>query len=705
MHKTHTGGGNSDLAILPSSDSSENLGESTSDSSNDSSDSTQTSQNPFGAMGVYDLGRIERVISNRNVYGDAGTNATVTTITSEDIANTGAQNIGEALRFTPGVFYAPPSSGFRHEQSFYIRGNTSSDRTHSYVGVYLDGIPIDSIYQQSAFNHFNLNGISEINVSKGYVSPIYGMKSLGGAVNMVTQKPLDKVESRLKLGFVANNEVQTNAYVGSNLGAWYLSADYGYITRNSFPFSHASSSTTRELKGAWYDDHTFRAKVGFEPNQNHEYSANLTLQRGKRGGMTVAGASWPHYDNTLFYIVGRSNILDNLALHSRLFYHGYFNQLISPSWGNSVYDDFRAGGIVHLDYAITENMNLQVGLNIKDESHKRYDKSDDLTGAVAIKNLPKTMDYNELHTSIFLQYAWRFIEQLRFTISGSYDRSEMIYIKTSPNNVLQTVDKGKPLQGGTFQAILYYDINNYLTMHFNAGRKTSMPKAFSRYSSSRGSYIVANPNLQPESAVNYEIGASFDYEGTSLSGTVFFQHLNDMISDFRVASNLCETPYTSGNNGSNSYCVRQENVDEGFNYGVEFGFKQSFLSEMISFGANYTFTDSKQTMNGSSTNHGKNSRILNYPTHLVNANFIYRPLNNLDLILYATYQGKRWSYSNNTGYYTQPAVFLMDLKINYRILESLQFSIGAYNVLDKDYYDANYMIPGRRIYASIEWKY
>lgn len=573
--------------------------------------------------------------------------------------------------------------------------------------MYLDGIPIDAVYQQSAFNHFNLNGISEINVSKGYTSPIYGMKSLGGAVNMVTSKPTDKIETRLKVGFVQNNEVQTNAYIGSNLGSWYLSADYGYITRDSFSFSHTANltttnSTTRELKGAWYDDHTFRAKVGFEPNENHEYSANLTLQRGKRGGMTVAGASWPHYDNTLVYLVGRSNILDNLAFHSRLFYHGYYNQLISPNFGNSVYDDFRAGGILHFDYSITENMNLQVGVNIKDEAHKRFDRSDDRQGNTPISQLPKTMDYNELHTSVFLQYAWRFIDELRFTISGSYDRSEMIYVKTSPNGTLQSVNKGKPLQGGTFQAILYYDINNYLTMHFNVGRKTSMPKAFSRYSSSRGSYVVANPDLQPESAWNYEIGASFDYEGTSLSGAVFFQHLNDMIVNTTVSSTLCSNPVTS--NGS-SYCTRQINADKGFNYGVEVAFNQSLFNDILSFGANYTFTDSKQTRMASSTNFGSSSRILNYPTHLLNANIIYKPINSLDLILYATYQGKRWSYSTTNGYYTQPAVFLMDLKVNFRPIESLQLSIGAYNVLDKDYYDANYMIPGRRIYASVEYKY
>ena len=569
--------------------------------------------------------------------------------------------------------------------------------------MYLDGIPIDAVYQQSAFNHFNLNGISEINVSKGYTSPIYGMKSLGGAVNMVTSKPTDKIETRLKVGFVQNNEAQTNAYIGSNLGSWYLSADYGYITRDSFPYSHIASAT-RELKGAYYDDHTFRAKVGFEPNENHEYSANLTLQRGKRGGMTVAGASWPHYDNTLVYLVGRSNILDNLAFHSRIFYHGYYNQLISPQFGNSVYDDFRVGGILHFDYSITENMNLQVGVNIKDEAHKRFDNGSDNTGSIPISQLPKTMDYNELHTSIFLQYAWRFIEQLRFTISGSYDRSEMIYIKTSPNSTLQSINKGKPLQGGTFQAILYYDINNYLTMHFNVGRKTSMPKAFSRYSSSRGSYIVANPDLQPESAWNYEIGASFDYEGTSLSGAVFFQHLNDMIVDTRVASNLCSNPQTS--NGSGSYCTRQINADKGFNYGVEVAFNQSLFNDILSFGANYTFTDSKQTRMAGGAHFGKDSRILNYPTHLLNANIIYKPINSLDLILYATYQGKRWAENRtNNAYYTQPAVFLMDLKVNFRPIESLQLSIGAYNVLDKDYYDANYMIPGRRIYASLEYKY
>lgn len=592
-----------------------------------------------------------------------------------------------------------------------MRGLSGSGQTANF-GVYLDGIPIQAIYQQSAYNHINLNGISEINVSKGYTSPIYGMKSLGGAINMVTAKPKDELELRAKYGFVANNEHQAQVAIGSNLGKYYFSLDYGYITRDSLPlprkFKPNSAQTTREMRNAYYDDHTLRAKVGYEPNENHEYSINLTYQRGKRGGIlgttsTSTAWNWPQYNNTLVYMLGRSNLLDNLTLHSRLYYHSNYNELISPNWGHSVYDDYRTGGIFHIDYAINEDMNLQVGVNIKDEVHRAYSNSSDRTGSVPISQLPQIMDYNELHSSLFAQYGYRVLSNVRFLLSGSYDRADMLHVKTSPNGTLQKIDRGKGIQGWSLQGIVYYDANDYTTIHANIGKKTNMPSAWSRYSSSRGNYIVSNPNLGPESAINYEVGASFNYEGTKLSGTAFIQHLNDMIIDTQVSSTLCSSPIT--NDSGTSYCTRQVNADEGFNYGLELSFNQALFDNRLSFGANYTYTNSKVTSHGSSTNNGANSRILNYPTQLANANITYKPIKQVDIIAYYTYQGKRYIL-DGTNYSTMPNIALLDVKINYRPIDALQLSLGASNVLDKlYYYSTSAYMAGRRIYASIEYKF
>lgn len=51
-------------------------------------------------------------------------------------------------------------------------------------------------------------------------------------------------------------------------------------------------------------------------------------------------------------------------------------------------------------------------------------------------------------------------------------------------------------------------------------------------------------------------------------------------------------------------------------------------------------------------------------------------------------------------------IFLLDLKLNYRVINGLQLSLGAYNLLDRNYYyGAGYYMAGRRVFASIEYKF
>ncbi|WP_300859570.1 hypothetical protein [uncultured Helicobacter sp.] len=68
-----------------------------------------------------------------------------------------------------------------------------------------------------------------------------------------------------------------------------------------------------------------RVKVGFEPNENHEYSLNLIYQKGDKGGMFNANTGgnfwkWPHYDKITAYILGNSRFNDMLSLNSRIYY-------------------------------------------------------------------------------------------------------------------------------------------------------------------------------------------------------------------------------------------------------------------------------------------------------------------------------------------------------------------------------------------------
>ena len=62
----------------------------------------------FSQNKVYDLGKIE-ITDAKSVDH----NASITTITNQDIDNTSSKSVDEALRFSPGVFIQPPSGARR----------------------------------------------------------------------------------------------------------------------------------------------------------------------------------------------------------------------------------------------------------------------------------------------------------------------------------------------------------------------------------------------------------------------------------------------------------------------------------------------------------------------------------------------------------------------------------------------------------------
>ena len=202
----------------------QNKSNSTANQAQDSIDSPQAQRI---LTQTYDLGRIERIVKS-----NADSNQSVATITAQDFENTASSNVAEALRFTQGVYFGAPS-GNKAGADIKIRG-FGGDR----VGIFIDGIPTHSIYDRyTDYGIFDTYGLSEVSISKGYASPQYGMNTLGGAVNIITSKPMDKLEAGIKYAFISNNEHQGMVSLGTNLGTFYTQASYGYTHRDSFPLS------------------------------------------------------------------------------------------------------------------------------------------------------------------------------------------------------------------------------------------------------------------------------------------------------------------------------------------------------------------------------------------------------------------------------------------------------------------------------------
>ena len=119
-------------------------------------------------------------------------------------------NLADAVNLLPGVTLS--ETGARNEKMIYIRG---FDIKH--VPMFMDGIPIyvpyDGYPDLARFNTFDL---SEIIVSKGFTSVLYGPNTMGGAINMVSRRPVKKIEVSAGAGYASGDAFQSYANFGSN---------------------------------------------------------------------------------------------------------------------------------------------------------------------------------------------------------------------------------------------------------------------------------------------------------------------------------------------------------------------------------------------------------------------------------------------------------------------------------------------------------
>ncbi|HDX6308250.1 TPA: TonB-dependent receptor [Campylobacter fetus subsp. venerealis] len=669
----------------------------------------------FGADGVYDLGRIEVTTPNQKQTIAEGSDAVVT---QKEIAESLSTSVDQAIRNTPGVYTTPYALGSRGEADIGIRG---FGRTQ--IGLFIDGIPVNSIYdRQTDWSQFNTYDVSQIDVAKGFVSPIYGINSMGGAVNIISTKPTKELEAGLKYGLLSGKENQIGANVGTNQGNWYSSFSYSLVDRDSFPLSNDYKPTDYQpgdkARNSYYKNQTFKAKVGFEPSEGSEYSLNAVIQRGEKGGTVNANGNgrfwdWPNYDKNTVYFLGQTQINDKWSLNSKIYWDNFYNVLhmkggvgkngtITPAGfrGVSIYDDHSFGLIETAKYQIDDTKELQFGANLRynHTNNDNYNFVDANKGNFSQGNFTDADEYKDFQTSLFVQFGHQLNDTWRYVVSAGYDRVDTITaIRKRSDTSDGKLDYEVDLWDWNAQTIFFADWDNANTTHFNIGKKNNLPTLKTRYGTPWGARIP-NPNLDTESIYNTEIGHKFDNGSTMLGATAFYNILKNSIITVNGLKG-CDNP--DKKNG----CSMLDNANGGYSYGLELSAEQRLFNDRVNIGANYTYTQkhtSADSNNGIALN-----KIQDYPNHIANAFISYSPVKQVDLVLSGTYRSAQWTYDEMTGYENQnDDVFLMDLKANFRPYKSLELSVGATNLLDENYqYNGGYYMAGRRFFVTAEYKY
>ena len=634
------------------------------------------------SMKVYNLGNVSVVASKPT--GTAATNITMSQI--KDLNRT---NLTEAVNLLPGLTVS--EAGARNEGALYLRGFNMLQ-----VPIFYDGIPIYVPYDGNVdISRFTTFDFSKIQVSKGFTSTMYGANTLGGAINIVSRKPVEKFEADGMLGTkYGRNEI--GAYsgalnIGSAMEKYYMMGSFTYIDNKhntlskDFVVTDAEDGTLRTHSA--FRDIKLSAKAGFTPNENDEYSVNFIYQKAnKQISPSTSGGlyrDYPDYNKFSVYYKSTTQLLDYLKMNVTAFYDNYYNimdQYDDDTYTtqntrkafHSIYDDYATGGSVVFETDVIKNNSLRFAFHEKYDSHKEKNgdiKANETTGQVFVQGEP-WQNYLDNTISLGIEDAYDITGDLQVIAGISYNyRSNLkaqeygTHYLTGDKNTLYDFPTGSD-DAFNYQLGVKYEYIKDHHLSASAGRKTHFASQKARYSSKFGSQMP-NPDLTSETGNIYDITIDGDvYNMFQYSVSVFRNELKDAIYRETVGAQENGDPiYLNVNVG--------KAVFQG--YEVSLGFSPV---KSLKVGGNYSFIHRENK-------YDKEIKYIGVPDQKVVA-FAKYTLPFYDISIYADMESNSKRYVTSDGE-TLPGFTVFNAKISCKLTKNVNVEIGGKNLSDKNY--------------------
>jgi iron complex outermembrane recepter protein len=618
-------------------------------------------------------------------------------LTDEDLRRHDRYDVSEALNLLPGVTLQ--NIGGRSERLIFIRGFNSRQ-----VPLFIDGIPVyvpyDGNIDLSRMTTFDL---SEIRVTKGFTSVLYGPNTLGGSINLISRRPTEKLEGNLSggVGFDSNMSpdlYRTDLNLGTNQGLWYAQVGGSWMDRSHFRLSDGFSPTAIQGSGRRVNsasmDYKVNLKLGFTPNETDEYSISYYNQRGEKQTPPYAGSDpgvrtrfwrWPEYDKQSVYFLSQTGFGDGHYMRLRAYYDKFDNTLKSfdddtftiqdrPFAFTSIYDDYTFGGGVEFGFNLFERHLLKTAFSYKRDVHKEQDdvgepweRFEDETISVGIEDIFTVTD------------KWRLIGGLSYNRQKGLQADQKLNDGTIVPFPLGT-DSAFNIQIGTF-----YEIVPNTEIYFTFGRKTRFPTIKDRYSGRLGSALPA-PDLKAEESFNYEIGVDGRWRSFDYGFAVFYSQLFDAIDNVSLADTACISPP----------CSQLQNITEQHHIGFETQVTWYPLHN-LTLHANYTYLSKRNVSD-------RSIKTVDIPRHKVFGYAEYSLTDALRFIASIDYNSRR--LSDTFGRRVADSFVVANLKAAYQFYPGLTGEIGVNNVADRNYaYEEGFFEPGRNYFANIHYRF
>ncbi|MNG44996.1 Colicin I receptor precursor [compost metagenome] len=619
--------------------------------------------------------------------------ASMTVITSEELAARQYNDITDVLRNTPGVVV----SGAGSAQTVSIRGMGSGYTLFLVNGKRQYSKDVNPNGDDSGFEKNILPpmaSIERIEVIRGPASTLYGSDAMGGVINIITKKVSDEWSGTVELGTVLQDQGNSgdikngSVYLAGPLIANKLGMQLGINKQEREEDSYVGGFRGTEVE-------SLNSRFTYLINDNHdlEFEANFTKQESEStAGKTILSTGADSYGRNYREVFG-------------LTHNGHYSDLLNSSsyiqYEKSKNPD-RKNSTSGLSGIELETLLANTQWNWQLSNHNLisglYFKNESLVDSATNQNAD--MPVTELERwafAVFAEDTWSITDTFNLTTGLRYDHDENY--------------------DGNFSPRLYGVYNPTDAWTFKGGVSTGYKQPDLRDSSSdvhsvtgKGSaFIMGNDNLKPEKSLSYELGTAWQGDKAKASLTAFYTEYKDKITEVRD----CSSPNGSNTNSATWACVdpfgridaatgnirlwnfisSRINVDKATMQGVEASFGTE-LAEGVNLNTNYTYMETEQKSGDL-----KGQPLNQMPKHMFNATVDYNINDALDIWTRLHIRSETSSYLGRASMSKPtPAYQFLDVGFNYNFTSTLKGKFGVYNILDKkaENADGDQILDGRR---------
>ncbi len=441
-------------------------------------------------------------------------------------------NVPGILDYVPGINMSNTFGIYSSRAIVTMRGLPANDQSRTLI--LLDGIPLNKADEGSVnWNMINKNNIESIKVIKGPGPAQYGSGAMGGVIDMTSRKPAENFTGQAIVGYGTYNTFDANIDLSGmirdssavNGFYWNLSGfgrkSEGYITE---PEEYYDEEDTI-LVPTFLQEINTSAKIGYDFKNRQNVELKFGFFDDKRGnGIKVFedyGAYSEHdtYTGTAKY----SGNVNHLKWNADLFYLYENYQRMYEYMSEGEYQLYEAdskrkdmGGQLSFSGSWFRNQNLTFGVDYKLGSVNGADTY--YTSTDIISNAGKMQT-----GSLFVQdEIFLLNRKLQINLGLRYDFSKysdglftIDYPSYSIEFISQFEDISMPEKYWDafcprFSVQYKFTETNRTYLSVAMGFRAPILDDMTRTGKRKGTFKVANPDLNPELITSFEAGADVE---------------------------------------------------------------------------------------------------------------------------------------------------------------------------------------------------